>query len=64
MKSIFFIIIIGASQSETHINHTYKKFACTYVCIYVCIYVSMYVAICRPRVQHTVCGLRVHIAIR
>ena len=38
--------LIGASQSEPHINHSYEKIA-------VLMYVYMYVPICRPYAHHT-----------
>ena len=34
---ILITLIIGASQSEPHINYAYEKIACTNVCVYVCV---------------------------
>ena len=42
--------MIGASQSELHINHTYEKIAWPYMCVYVL--ACMYVVIRRPRALH------------
>ena len=48
-------VIIGASRSEPHINHSYEKIAVhLYVCIYVCMYVRTYVRCMQRYVIHVV----------
>ena len=51
LVSIYYIHIIGASQSEPHTNHdyVYEQIA---VLIYTCVYVCTYVATRRPCVCH------------
>ena len=54
LYNLICILLIGASRSEPHTNHSYEKIAVPmYVCLFVCMYV---VAIRRPRVHHALCA--------